>query len=369
MPSPVAQLDLGELATTLVPAGRVEWAVVWPLQRSADAVLPLLLDLHGGGSSRDALVFKHQMGGFDERWGEGSKMPHSITATISANNSFYADYLDGSQRWQTFLMTEFIPFIEKRYNCGGKRELRYVTGISMGGHGALKLAFSAPQHFAALSAIEPGIDAALVPADLKERNFLQVMMHSPDDAMIDMASMLGGADPASMDVAHYQRWNPASIAVANAQAIKASGLKIYFECGDRDYLNLHDGSEFLHRVLWDLGIEHEYHLVHGGDHVGPTLPPRLQAASAWLHGTIAEVAAAASVEPCEIDPEKRKWLQWMTKGGLAKGISMEGTPVDLMSTEGLLLIRETVTPQQKAMYGPANGGPAEIAGHKWRSRM
>ena len=71
----------------------------------------------------------------------------------------------------------------------------------------------------------------------------------------------------------YRRWNPASIATDNAAAIRASGLKIFFDCGDNDYLNLHDGAEFLHRVLWDHGIQHEYRLVHGADHLGQPDPP------------------------------------------------------------------------------------------------
>jgi hypothetical protein len=48
--------------------------------------------------------------------------------------------------------------------------------------------------------------------------------------------------------------NPANIANANAQQIRASGLATYLEAGDRDSLNAHDGAEFLHRVFWDLDL-------------------------------------------------------------------------------------------------------------------
>ena len=33
-------------------------------------------------------------------------------------------------------------------------------------------------------------------------------------------------------------------------------------------------TEFLHRILWDHKIKHEYHLVRGADHVGRTIRPR-----------------------------------------------------------------------------------------------
>ena len=145
----------------------------------------------------------------------------------------------------------------------------------MGGHGSLKLAFRHPFHFAAAAVLEPGLDAALVPSDLNERNYMVVMQSGPGSTMIDVARMLGGSGGRYQDIdaGAYRRWNPASIATDNAAAIRESGLKLFFDCGDNDYLNLHDGAEFLHRVLWDHGIQHEYRLVHGADHLGQPDPP------------------------------------------------------------------------------------------------
>src|SRR5262245_6174793 len=40
--------------------------------------------------------------------------------------------------------------------------------------------------------------------------------------------------------------------------------------------------EFLHRLLWDHKISHEYHLVRGADHVGRTIRPRAMEALAFL---------------------------------------------------------------------------------------
>ena len=45
--------------------------------------------------------------------------------------------------------------------------------------------------------------------------------------------------------------NPATLLRNNAEAVRASGLEIYLKVGDQDYINLHDGAEFMHRVLWD----------------------------------------------------------------------------------------------------------------------
>jgi S-formylglutathione hydrolase len=64
------------------------------------------------------------------------------------------------------------------------------------------------------------------------------------------------------------------MAIAATPQIKASGLQIYLEAGDEDQFWLYEGAEFLHQILWQQKIKHEYHLVRGGDHVGPSLKER-----------------------------------------------------------------------------------------------
>lgn len=52
--------------------------------------------------------------------------------------------------------------------------------------------------------------------------------------------------------------NPANRAIRNAGRIRERDLAVFIETGDDDFINVHDGAEFLHRVLWDLDISHEY---------------------------------------------------------------------------------------------------------------
>ena len=47
-------------------------------------------------------------------------------------------------------------------------------------------------------------------------------------------------------------------------------------------LYLHEGTEFLHRILFDAGVGHEYRLVRGAEHVGPSLYPRLADAIGFI---------------------------------------------------------------------------------------
>lgn len=367
-----SELIKGDLPTKLAgPKGVVKYAVILPPNFSASASpYPLILDLHGGGGSRDDLGALHKTGFFDREFEAGRATPH-VRATITNNFHFYSDYADGSYMWETFLLEEFIPFLEKNHNCGGKRELRYLTGASMGGHGSLKLAFRRPDMFAALAALEPGVDPALDPQDLTDRAMpIATGPANPWKKIIGPPMKSWSGAQTNVDRAQYRKQNPPSIAVDNAENIKKHGLKIYFEAGDRDMLNLHDGAEFLHRVLWDQRIEHEYHLVHLADHVGASMAPRQRETDAWLYRMMGLIISGKAEEPWSgkgpagLDDEERAFFKWMD-GGM-KG-PRQGKIVDNMSDKMITRIRETQSKMTKKMMGPSSDGPAEIAGFKWRS--
>ena len=52
-----------------------------------------------------------------------------------------------------------MPQMEKKYRVEGTARQRGITGISMGGYGALRLAFKYPNDFAAVSAQMPALMA------------------------------------------------------------------------------------------------------------------------------------------------------------------------------------------------------------------
>ena len=56
------------------------------------------------------------------------------------------------------LLDEALPLVEAHYRVAPQREQRAITGLSMGGYGALKLAFKHPQLFAAVGAVSPMLE-------------------------------------------------------------------------------------------------------------------------------------------------------------------------------------------------------------------
>lgn len=278
--SNASQLIESKIETKLVPSP-VEFNVLLPDgYESAKEPLPLLLFLHGGGGDRSFLT--RLRGTIDDMWKAGA-LPPMVVVTPSASRSFYMDYKDGSQKWESFIIGPFLEHLRQTYKVTRERKGTLLFGISMGGLGALRMGFKYPDKFQALAALEPGIDPALKWKDVKPRN----RFYRSDELM---QTIFGKP----FDAGYWEANNPASMGVGGADKIRSSGLSIYIDVGDQDAFNINEGTEFLHRILWDNNIPHEYHLVRGADHVGRTIRPRSEEALRFL---------ARVLNPPRSDPE------------------------------------------------------------------
>jgi len=212
---------------------------------------PLLYFLHGLGDNEqtlfnsggwtllDEMRRKHEIGNF-------------LIVAPEGRRNFYINSSDGKFRYSDFFLREFIPYVEGKYHAGASREKRAVSGISMGGYGALRLAFAHPELFSAVSAQS----AALI-------------TESPSE--LDAASRTGAplgkvlsavfGDP--IDVAHWNANNPFLLARKNATALRK--MSIYFNCGQADNYGFEKGAAALHEELIKEGVKHEYH-PYPGDH-------------------------------------------------------------------------------------------------------
>ncbi len=290
-----SELVEGELRTPLVPTP-VPYVVLLPDGWKTSAPLPLLLYLHGGGGDRSAL--QRVRGVFDELWRSG-KLTRMVVATPSVGTrSFYMDFKDGSEKWETLLVGPFREHVQKNYNTSTDPKKNILMGASMGGMGSLRMGFKHPDKFGALAALEPGIEPILKWSEMLPRHRFW-----RSDALFEAAF----GKP--VDAAYWEANHPASIANADSQRLIRSGLKIYIEAGDQDMFLLHEGTEFLHRVLWEAGVPHEYHLVHGADHVGRTLGPRHMEGLGFLERALNPPPPDPQVEETRkrlIEPLKKK---------------------------------------------------------------
>ena len=228
----------------------VPYCAFLPPSYDADAgrKFPVLYFLHGLGENEQVLL---ESGGWqiiEDAWSQKTLGEFVIVAP-AADRTFYVNSRDGKVRYEDFFIKEFLPAIERNYRIHAERRSRGITGISMGGYGALRFALKYPQLFAAVSAHS----AALIerPPEIK--------ITAPQQAAISRLAGTAFGDP--FDRSYWDRESPFTIV---GHGPKPVGLKIYFDCGTEDGFGFNAGAQEFHDLLKSRGIAHEFHLYPGG---------------------------------------------------------------------------------------------------------
>ena len=134
---------------------------------NATAKYPVLYFLHGLGGNEQLLLRAGGMNILQDLLDQ-KKIGEFIVIAPDAGKSFYINSHDGKVRYEDFFFREFMPAIESRYRIKPGRENRGVTGLSMGGFGALRYGFKYPQDFGSVSAHSAAIIEKLPEIELND---------------------------------------------------------------------------------------------------------------------------------------------------------------------------------------------------------
>lgn len=212
---------------------------------------PVLYFLHGLGDNERTLF---NSGGWTllDDLRRQRKMGDFLIVAPEGRRTFYINSADGTVRYSDFFLQEFMPHIEGKYRIRAGRAGRAISGISMGGYGALRFAFAFPELFSAVSAQSAALMTE-TPTQLNAAGQLGM-------------SLTGVLDPVfgkPIRVAHWNANNPFLLAKKNAAQLHR--MAIYFNCGQEDNYGFEKGAAALHQELLKEGIKHEYH-AYPGDH-------------------------------------------------------------------------------------------------------
>lgn len=147
-------------------------------------------------------------------------------------NSWYFDSpVDSTVRYETMVSSELINYIDQHYLTIADRKHRAITGLSMGGHGALYLAFHHKDLFGAVGSTSGGVDIRPFPKNWQ------------------LNKVLGDIETSSAN------WEKNTV-INMADGIKNGEQKIIFDCGTGDFFL--DVNRRFHQKLLDLKIDHDY---------------------------------------------------------------------------------------------------------------
>jgi S-formylglutathione hydrolase FrmB len=235
----------------------VHYCVYLPARYDAGAAkhpaqtYPVLYFLHGLGDNERTLF---NSGGWTllDDLRRQHKIGEFLIVAPEGGRTFYINSADGSVRYSDFFLQEFIPLIEAKYRISKGRSNRAISGISMGGYGALRFAFSHPEMFSAVSAQS----AALITESPPE-------LDTAARSGAPLGKLLAAVFGSPIDVAHWKENSPFVLAQRNLAAVRR--LSIYFNCGQNDNYGFEKGAAVLHEQLQKEGVKHEYH-GYPGDH-------------------------------------------------------------------------------------------------------
>ena len=209
---------------------------------------PVLYYLHGLGDNEQSLL---NSGGWDliEEMRRSGRVGDFVVLAPYGGHTFFFNSADGKIRYEDFLTKEFMPQMEAKYRVDGVRAKRGVAGVSMGGFGALRLAFKYPQQFTAVSAQMPALIAE-IPANLAAGG-----AGSP-------ASMMGDVFGNPINPAYFDRNNVFYYA-KTTPVVELKRMRIYFNVGNNDDYGFELGAQKLHRLLDSRGIPNEFYIYPG----------------------------------------------------------------------------------------------------------
>lgn len=226
-----------EVPTTLIP-GPMKCTVILPERYCAP-----------GDTSRYPVVYMLNGHGGDYRsW--PSLMPQAdslatlydvIMVCPDGRNSWYWDSpVDPSMQMESFFVDCLVPAVDSLYRTVRARDARAITGLSMGGHGALWLAWRHPDLFGAAGSMSGGVDACSFPDKWNKADRLGKYEDNPslwaDHAVIGLVPSL-----------------------------KPGEVYLIVDCGYDDFFFADNNR--LHAALIERGIPHDY-IVRPGGHTG-----------------------------------------------------------------------------------------------------
>lgn len=147
-------------------------------------------------------------------------------------SSWYFDSpIDPTFKYETYIIDELVPFIDKKYKTIASREGRAISGLSMGGHGSLYLSLKHQDVFGAAGSMSGGVDIRPFSEKWDIKNRLGAITDFPEN------------------------WEKNTV-VNLIELNQNNNLKLIIDCGVDDFFI--DVNRELHQKMLALKIDHDY---------------------------------------------------------------------------------------------------------------
>jgi S-formylglutathione hydrolase FrmB len=205
----------------------IKAVVIKPDDNHSKSIFPVVYLLHGHGGD-----YSNWIKQVPELKAYADLYRVIIVCPDGGISSWYFDSLeDPASRYETYVANELVNFIDKQYSTIKSPKGRAITGLSMGGHGALYLAFKHSNIFGAAGSMSGGLDLRPFPNNWS------------------IASHLGNyAD-------NPARWDSNSV-INLTHLLTPKSLKLLIDCGTQDFF--YGVNTAFHQKLLERNIPHDF---------------------------------------------------------------------------------------------------------------
>jgi S-formylglutathione hydrolase FrmB len=201
--------------------------IVLPDNYSSLNELPVLYLLHG--YSGNHLDWVKKAAGFEKLADQFSLI---IVCPDGGFSSWYWDSpVNPASLYETFVSDELVKSIDTKYATIKRRTGRAISGLSMGGHGALYLAFKHQDVFGAAGSMSGGVDIRPFPNNWEMSKQLGTYAEQPE------------------------RWEKNTV-MNMLNLLTPNSLAIIIDCGTEDFF--YQVNENLHHQLLYRNIPHDF---------------------------------------------------------------------------------------------------------------
>lgn len=164
------------------------------------------------------------------------------------HRSFYTDMKYG-QRYFMYISEELPRLMQSFFRINSERENTYVAGLSMGGYGAMKLALTNPENYAAAASLSGVTDICWA-----ARERLNIL---PDYELIF-------GDPQQLPGTKNDLMHVANSLAQRCEQQNIEPPRLYMCCGDQDHLL--EGNHRFREHLQSIDVDHTYEEHPGETH-------------------------------------------------------------------------------------------------------
>ncbi len=187
---------------------------------------PVVYLLHGhGGNYASWLIIKPELPQL------ATQYQFIIVCPDGLNSWYWNSPLHKDMQFEDYISSELISYIDSHYRTIADRSARAITGLSMGGHGAMWNAIRHRDTFGAAGSISGGLDILPFPANW------------------NMQDQLGKFDT------NQKRWNEHTV-INLIPSLNDDELAIIIDCGVDDFFL--EVNRNVHQALLDHHIKHDF---------------------------------------------------------------------------------------------------------------